>query len=91
MNCEKQICTICRLLVEVGANAADSRAARMLLAVPPRSPAISSQPFTPPAFWQHPKLIPRIEVFWIQQSHLFFPQMVQIHRGLFQTPAPKLR
>lgn len=75
MNCEKQICTICRLLVEVRANAADSQADLMLLANPPQSPAISIQPFTPLSFWQCPKFIPRTEVFWIQQSHLvfFFP------------------
>lgn len=75
MNCEKQICTICRLLVEVRANAADSQADLMLLANPPQSPAISIQPFTPLSFWQRPKFIPRTEVFWIQQSHLgfFFP------------------
>jgi len=46
VNCEKQICTICRLLVEVRANAADSQADLMLLAIPPQSPAISIQPFT---------------------------------------------
>lgn len=90
MNCEKQICTICRLLVEVRANAADSQADLMLLAIPPQSPAISIQPFTPLRFWQHPKFTPRTEVFWIQQNHLVvFPQMVQIHHGLFQTLAPK--
>lgn len=72
MNCEKQICTICRLLVEVRANAADSQADLMLLAIPPQPPAISIQPFTPLRFWQHLKFIPRTEVFWIQQSHLFF-------------------
>lgn len=47
MNCEKQICTICRLLVEVRANAADSRAELMLLAIPPHSPAIAMQALHP--------------------------------------------